>query len=348
MPILRSPAANAKAARPGAVFLYSMLRAMGGRSRRSRMAAALVVVVVLAVPAGTNPLTMKNFENKFILITGGSSGIGLALAKQFSSLGAHICILARRQELLEQAIDEISAVRKNEGQRFNLVSVDVSDYERVKQAIEDMIAAEGVPDVIVNSAGVVQPGLFHNLTPEDFAWNMNINYFGTVNVIHAVIKDMIARGSGAIVNISSMAGFFGTYGYTAYGASKYAVRGFSDALRSELKPLGITVHIVFPPDTATPQLDYDNANKPFVTKELSGTPKALSAEKVAASIISGISLPRYIITPGFDATLYYYLLHFTGNLVYHIMDLLISMAMRKERRSHHQRREQEGTHPDKV
>jgi FlaA1/EpsC-like NDP-sugar epimerase len=109
MPILRSPAANAKAARPGAVFLYFMLRAMGVRSLPSRTVAALVAVVVLAVPAGTNPLIMKTFSDKLVLITGGSSGIGLSLAKQFSSLGAHVWILARRPDVLQQAQNEIQA-----------------------------------------------------------------------------------------------------------------------------------------------------------------------------------------------------------------------------------------------
>jgi 3-dehydrosphinganine reductase len=159
---------------------------------------------------------------------------------------------------------------------------------------------------------------------------------------------MIERASGTIVNISSMAGFLGAYGYTAYGASKYAVRGFSDALRAELKPLGITVHIVFPPDTDTPQLVYDNANKSFVTKELSGSAKVMSPDAVANSVINGINRRKYAIKPGFDTSFLYHLSHFLGDFTYPVMDLLISVAMRKERRSHHQRREHEGTHPDKV
>jgi 3-dehydrosphinganine reductase len=291
---------------------------------------------------------MKSYIDKRVLITGGSSGIGLALAKQLSALGAHVWILARRADVLQQALVEIKAVRQNANQRFGAFALDVADHALVNQVVRDFIDLQGVPDIVVNSAGVVEPGLFQDLTPEAFKWNMDINFFGTANVIRAVIPEMINRGSGIIVNVSSMAGFLGAFGYTAYGASKYAVRGFSDSLRAEMKPHGIQVHIVFPPDTNTPQLVYDNANKPFVTKELSGAAKAMSAEAVSASILKGITRREYIITPGFDASFYYFLSNLLGRLVYPLMDLMIGMAMRKQRSAHNQRREQEGTHPNKV
>jgi 3-dehydrosphinganine reductase len=288
------------------------------------------------------------FEGKRVWITGGSSGIGLALAKQFAALGAHVYIMARRENVLEEAMNEIQAASHSPEQHFRAVSVDVSDPSRVAQVANELMAAEGVPDILINSAGVVQPGLFTDLTPEDFQYNMDINFHGTVNVCRAVVPCMKARRSGHIVNISSLAGFLGTYGYTAYCASKYAVRGFSDALRAELKEFGIHLHLIFPPDTDTPQLVYDNAHKPFVTKELSGAAKALSADEVSRTIIKGITRRKYIITPGSDVTFYYYLVHFTGNLVYRIMDILVSMALRKERSAHHQSGEQECAHPDQI
>ncbi|MEN4098971.1 MAG: SDR family oxidoreductase [Anaerolineaceae bacterium] len=289
-----------------------------------------------------------HFTNQRILITGGSSGIGLALAKQLSALGAHVCILARRDDLLQASLIAITASRKHESQRFSALKADVANHEDVSQVIRGYIESEGAIDILINSAGVVEPGVFQELTPRDFEWNMAVNFHGTVNATLAVIQPMLARGSGVIVNISSMAGFLGIYGYTAYSASKYAVRGFSDALRGEMKPRGIRVHLVFPPDTDTPQLAYDNAHKPTVTKELSGIAKALSPEYVAAAILKGIAQQRYIITPGFDATLYYHLANFVGPLVYPIMDRLISVAMRSERSAHHQRRQQESAHPDEI
>ena len=99
---------------------------------------------------------------------------------------------------------------------------------------------------------------------------MDLNYFGTVNMVKALLPAMLERGSGHIVNISSVAAFLGVFGYSAYGASKYAVRGFSDVLRAEVKPLGVRVSVVFPPDMDTPGLANENKTKPFETHEIEG------------------------------------------------------------------------------
>jgi 3-dehydrosphinganine reductase len=139
---------------------------------------------------------------------------------------------------------------------------------------------------------------------------------------------MIKRGSGHIVNISSIAGFLGVYGYTAYGASKYAVRGFSDVLRAEMKPLGIQVSVVFPPDTDTPQLAYENQFKPPETKELAGNAHAVSPEIVAKAILRGVARRQYVIIPGFEGKLYYWLGGLVGTGLYPIMDLMVAQARR--------------------
>ncbi len=118
---------------------------------------------------------------------------------------------------------------------------------------------------------------------------MAVNYFGTLHVVKTVLPGMLARGSGHIVTISSLAGVVGVFGYTAYGASKYAVRGFSDALRAELKPQGIGVSIVYPPDTDTPQLAYEKLYKPPETKAITEVGGMIPAEKVAQAIVHGVA-----------------------------------------------------------
>ena len=95
-----------------------------------------------------------------------------------------------------------------------------------------------------------------------------------------------------------MAGFIGTYGYSGYGASKYAVRGFSDVLRAELKPRGVRVSVVYPPDTLTPQLEFEKDLKPAITKELADTAGVMTAEKVASIILRDMQRGRYTILPG--------------------------------------------------
>jgi 3-dehydrosphinganine reductase len=156
---------------------------------------------------------------------------------------------------------------------------------------------------------------------------MDTNYYATVYVIKAVLPEMIARRSGHIINISSMAGFLGVFGYTAYGASKFAVTGFSESLRAELKPHGIRVSVAFPPDTDTPQLAYENQYKPPETKAISGAAQALSAEKVAQAILHQAARGHYLIFPGSEARLFYILsTKLPKSLVFAVMDWLASQG----------------------
>jgi len=127
--------------------------------------------------------------------------------------------------------------------------------------VEHVSAQAGVPDLLVTqphhpSRVCARP------QPGDFPRDDDVNYFGIVYITKAALPGMLQRGSGHIINIASMAAVIGAFGYSAYGASKFAVRGFSDVLRSELKPLGIRVSIVFQSDTDTPQLAYEEPFRP--------------------------------------------------------------------------------------
>ena len=267
---------------------------------------------------------MNNFQGKNLLITGGSSGIGLALAKKFSSMGANIRIVARNKEQLIQSLTEISTHKISDRQTFGYLSLDVADEKKVQRAVKQLIKENFVPDVLINSAGVVHPGEFLDLNLDKFKWMMDVNYFGTVNIIREILPKMIEQQSGTIVNISSVSGFIGIYGYTAYSGSKYAVRGFTDALRSELKPFGIHVAIVFPPDTDTPQLAYENQFKPYVTKQLGGSAGSLSPDKVADVIINGIKSKKYIILPGIESKLIFIANNLLGRNLYPLIDFLVN------------------------
>lgn len=251
----------------------------------------------------------------------------MALAQQLAGSGAHVWLLARRQEMLENALASLVC---SPDQRCGIVAADVSRVEQVNPAIERVSAEAGVPDLLINSAGISHPGYVQEIPLEIFQNLTEVNYLGTVNVVKAALPAMVARGSGHIVNISSAAGFLGVFGYTAYGASKFAVRGFSDVLRAELKPLGVRVSIVFPPDTDTPQLAYENQFKPAETKIIAGNAGVLSAQQVAKEILSSISRGRYVILPGLEMKLLYRLNGLLGNAVYPLMDLMIRNARRKK------------------
>ncbi len=274
---------------------------------------------------------MNPYQNKLALITGGSSGIGLALAKELLQQGASVAILARRPEVLAASVEQLNYFKISNDQLVLSIEADVTQKSDLEKALLGFVNSHGLPNLVFNSAGVAHPGRFEDLSDEIFHWMMDVNYFGTVNVLKVLVPLMQLRKSGVIVNLSSIAGFIGVYGYTAYGASKFAISGLSDALRAELKPDGIQVSIVFPPDTNTPQLTYESQFKPAVTKEIAGSAKLMSAEDVAVDILKAVAKKKYIILPGSEGKLMYFLHHFVGRLLYPIMDGMVNSAIIKSK-----------------
>jgi 3-dehydrosphinganine reductase len=275
--------------------------------------------------------TPSHWNGKVALVTGGSSGIGLAIARLLAQQGAHVWLVARRKELLETALKEVEAARLHPAQSCGIFSADVSDSTQAAAAVEQATAHLGLPDLLVNAAGITHPGYVQELGLDIFRSMMEVNYFGTVYITKAALPGMLQRGSGHIINISSMAGFIGAFGYSAYGASKYAVRGFSDVLRLELKPLGIRVSIVFPPDTDTAQLAYEAPFKPPETKALAGNARVMSPEAVARITLQQAARGRYTILPGGEGSLFYWLNGHLGNAVYPVLDWMVASARKKNK-----------------
>jgi 3-dehydrosphinganine reductase len=236
---------------------------------------------------------LRNFSGRHALITGGSSGIGLAVADQLAAKGAKVSLLARGQDRLEQAAAELAA------KGYSGVvgrAVDVADEAAVKQAITELVDKQGPCDILVASAGLTYPGYFADLPDEQFRLLMEVNYFGMLYAIQAVAPSMTSRSQGSIVGMSSAAGLIGVFGYSAYVPTKYAVRGLLETLRAELAPKGIHVGCVFPPDTDTAQLAFEEPLKPAETKAISGSIKPISAERVAKATVAGIEAGRFWIT----------------------------------------------------
>jgi len=269
------------------------------------------------------------FENKTALITGGSSGIGLETARLLSRQGAHVWLAARRPEPLEAALDIVQREKRHDRQCCGSLQVDITQPEQVSKAVEEMTRQVGTPDLRFNTAGAAHPGVFEELDLDIFYWMMNVNYYGSLYMTRAVLPGMVKRGSGHIVMFSSLVSMISIYGYTAYAASKFALRGFTDALRMELKPQGIDVSIVFPPDTDTPQLAYENRYKPALTKEIAGMGGSMKADEVAKEVLNGVARNRYLILPGREAKFWYWISNLAGPLQYPILDFIMARAMKR-------------------
>jgi len=265
---------------------------------------------------------------KNALVTGGSSGIGLETSKKLVKEGMNVFIIARDVERLNAAVETLNIDRVTESQTIEGIQADVANFEKAQELIQKIVTHSGPIDLLINSAGTVKPGYFQDLTLDEFQQMMSVNYFGTVHLTKVVLPGMMEQGSGYIVNISSLGGIIGIFGYTAYSASKYAVRGFTDALRSELKPHNIGVSIVFPADTDTPQLEYENKYKPYETLYLNSQANIKDPEEIANYIIRGIKKGSYQIIPGGEPLILYKLSNIIGAGRYFIIDLLIQQAQK--------------------
>lgn len=240
---------------------------------------------------------------KHVVVTGGSSGIGKATAALYRRRGANITIIARDRARLSATHAELEASGAEAGGEVLTLAADVTDVAAIEGAIARATQRFGAPDVLVNSAGIAGPGYFEQLPLDSFREQMEVNFFGTLHATRAVLPAMRAAGGGRIVMIASGAALIGVFGYTAYGPTKFALRGLAEALRSELRQSGIGVTIVYPPDTDTPQLHYENLVKPDETKLVAGAARVWQPEEVAGRIVRGVENGHFSVTCGWEMTL---------------------------------------------
>jgi len=270
---------------------------------------------------------MKEFNGKTVFIPGGSSGIGLSAAKLLASQGAHVVIFARNSKHLEEAAAAIKKIAKSDS-RIGFMTLDVSDNAAVKNTMAKAVSDFGAPDLLINCAGRAYPRNFADITFAQFDETMRINMYGIWNTCKVLIPLMKKKG-GVIVNTSSICGFLGVFGYTDYCASKFAIVGFSEALKSELKQFNIAVQVLCPPDTDTPGFSEENKTKPEETKAISASAKLMSPDDVARVLLNDIGTGKFMIIPGMDGKLTFIMKRLFPKITEWVMDMSIQKVQKK-------------------
>jgi len=200
------------------------------------------------------------FSEKVSVVTGASQGIGEAIAQTLSKEGAEVILI----DIQKQKLDAVAQRIISEGGKAATFCVDVSSFEQVTKVTDNIIEKHGQIDHLVNNAGITRDNLLMRMKEEEWDAVLSVNLKGVFNLSKAVIRHMMSRRCGRIVNISSVVGLMGNVGQTNYSASKAGVIGFTKSLAREVASRGITVNAVAPGYIATPMTE----NLPESTKKM--------------------------------------------------------------------------------
>lgn len=231
-----------------------------------------------------------------VVITGGSSGLGLALAHAFAAKGDRVALLARDPVKLAAAVEDIKRHAPNA--EVHGIAMDVRDTTALPARFAALAHTMGGVDILINSAGILREGYFETLDDAVHREVMEINHFGVLNTIRAALPYLQKSACAQILNVASVASLTGVFGYSAYCASKHALLGASDCLRAELKPQHIRVQVACPSEFDSPMVDaIDQTRTPENRAHAQTIPK-VGVDVVAADILKGMETNEFLIVPG--------------------------------------------------
>jgi NADP-dependent 3-hydroxy acid dehydrogenase YdfG len=229
-------------------------------------------------------MALTNFTNVVAVITGGASGIGLATARTLHSSGAHVVLADINSSGLLQARDRISQHNPELQGQILPITTDVTNESQVLELMQQTITVFGRIDLVVTCAGIGRGGTIDTFSASDMQMMMNINFMGTYHCVQASLPIMRQQKSGHFVFLSSVAGKFGVPLLSGYCASKWAVRGFSSALRSELYGTGIGITTVYPAWVDTPMVKQEENSL-----NMTDIVVMLSPDQVASEILQAVT-----------------------------------------------------------
>jgi len=220
-------------------------------------------------------------KNKAVLITGASAGIGLATARRFAEAGAKQALVARSADLLEALAAEL----REQGAEAVAIPADLRQPEHIDRAVEQANNHFGTIDILINNAGQAAAGTIADLDPDDFRQIIDLNIFGPLLAMQAIIPIMREHGGGMIINISSMVSKMRIPGLAAYAATKSALNVLSDTARVELASENIRVISVFPRLTSTDFQRNSLGSQELRQRQRSGTPAPVDTPEHVANMI---------------------------------------------------------------
>lgn len=237
-------------------------------------------------------------QNKTIVVTGAGGGIGGALVKSLVARGARVAALDLKQEGLDELVQSLG----EDSERVSTHAVNIADRDAVLSLAQQVIDAHGSVDGLINCAGIVQPFVkINELDFETIERVMNVNFYGTVNMTKAFLPHLLERPEGYIANVSSMGGFLPVPGQSLYGASKAAVKLFTEGLYAELLETNVRVSIVFPGATETNITANSGVKAPDAPDGAEQKFSMLSAREAAEQIVKGMEKNKPQILTGKDS-----------------------------------------------
>jgi short-subunit dehydrogenase len=244
---------------------------------------------------------VRSFQDKVAVVTGAASGIGRALAQELARRGAELALV----DVSEAALAETAASIAATGRRVTTHVVDVADAARMEALAEAVVAAHGRVELLVNNAGVSVTGTFEEQSLDDWRWIVGVNFWGVVHGCKFFLPHLRKNAEGHIVNLSSTFGIVGMPTQSSYSATKFAVRGLSEALWAELRGSGIGVTSVHPGAVKTNIVRASRSADPSAKQQMAlrFDRMAMAPEKVARKILRAVERDklRVVISPAAHA-----------------------------------------------